>query len=282
MVISNSKSSINPQNGFCSKTQIFHSIRPPYVLPQQSSNLSVTGFIFSQLKTATGAASLIDANTGCSIAYSDIQLIVRNLAVSLCQPRLSLSHGDCAFIISQNSSYLPILYLSIFSIGVIVSPANPASSIQEITRQIQLCKPTIIFATTETIHKNIEIIKFSKQIVLIDSNEFESMMQNESFVSFNKPKIEVLQSDTAAILYSSGTTGKIKGVKLTHRNLISSIAGAIDGNQTRSSPAVYLSTVPYFHIYGFTLCIRMVAFGYSLVSIGRFDFRLMVKLIEKF
>lgn len=47
---------------------------------------------------------------------------------------------------------------------------------------------------------------------------------------------------------------------------------------------MHLSTVPYFHVNGFTLCLRMVAFGESLVSIAKFDLGLgvMVRLIEEF
>ncbi|PWA35707.1 AMP-dependent synthetase/ligase, AMP-binding enzyme C-terminal domain protein [Artemisia annua] len=61
---------------------------------------------------------------------------------------------------------------------------------------------------------------------------------------------------------TKGTTGKTKRVKLSHRNLISTIVGAFYGRKPRSSssPAVHLSTVPYFHVYGFMLCLRMVAF----------------------
>lgn len=176
-----------------------------------------------------------------------------------------------------NSSYLPILYLSLFSIGAVVSPANPASSIHEISRQIWLCKPAIAFATSQTVNKLIET-GFDKHIVSISSNEFKLMMKSRSAIG---AEIEVSQSDTAAIMYSSGTTGNIKGVKLTHRSFISSIAGAIAGRQARSSPAVYFSTVPYFHIYGFILCLRTVAFGESLVSIGRFDLKLMLRSIEE-
>ncbi|KAI3516039.1 hypothetical protein L1887_14948 [Cichorium endivia] len=282
MAISSSQSSVNSQSGFCSKTQIYHSLRPPYPLPPQSTPFSTTDFIFSLLKTTTtttGTASLIDATTGRFIPYSDVPLLVRNLAVSLRQPPLSLSNGACAFVISPNSVHLPILYLSLFSIGVAVSPSNPASSIQEISRQLRLCKPVVAFATAELASKLLEV-GFRNPVVVLDSNEFESMMRAEP--NGSRTKTEVLQSDTAAILYSSGTTGKIKGVKLTHRNLISTIAGANFGRQVRSSPAVYLCTVPYFHMYGFGLCIRMVAFGESLVSMARFDLRLMLRSIEEF
>lgn len=135
------------------------------------------------------------------------------------------------------------------------------------------------FATAESARKLLEV-GFSNPIVIIGSNEFESMMRGES--NGGGTKIEVFQSDTAAILYSSGTTGMVKGVKLTHRNLISTIAGAISGRQARSSPAVYLCTVPLFHIYGFVLCLRTVAFGESMIWMRRFDLRLMLRSIEEF
>ncbi|GJW70116.1 hypothetical protein Tco_0127033 [Tanacetum coccineum] len=190
---------ISTSNGFCSKTLIYHSTRPPSPIPPKSTNISVTDFIFS-LTTIT-SASLIDATTRCSIPYSDVPRLVHNLTVSLRQPPLSLTKGDTAYIISPNSSYIPILYLSLFAIGVTVSPANPVSSILEVSRQIHLCKPTVTFATLVSIHKLLEV-GFSNPIVLIGSPEFESMMRvNKS--NGNLTKIAVLQSDTAAILYSS-------------------------------------------------------------------------------
>ncbi|KAL4571489.1 hypothetical protein LXL04_018249 [Taraxacum kok-saghyz] len=190
---------------------------------------TVTDFIFSLLKTTTstsGTASLIHATTRRFIPYSDVPLLVRNLAVSLRQPPLSLTNGACSFVIAPNSSYLPILYLSLFSLGVVVSPLNPASSTQEISRQLRLCKQVVAFATVESANKLLEV-GFPNPVVVIDSNEFVSMMRAE--LNGSESKIDVLQSDTAAILYSSGTTGKIKGVKLTHRNLISTNAGASFG-----------------------------------------------------
>ncbi|KAJ9554502.1 hypothetical protein OSB04_018547 [Centaurea solstitialis] len=405
MAVSDSPSStINPDNGFCSKSHIYHSLRPPFPLPPQSSPFSVTDFIFSHLQTtAESTASFVDATAGRRVLYSDLPLIVRNVSASLRRPPLSLRRGDCAFVISPNSSDLPILYLSIFAIGAVVSPSNPVSSVQEIARQIRLSKPAVAFATEETARKLVEV-GFSNPVVIIGSDEFESMMRGESNRSGGKieayqshksngagdgakirvyqsdesngggsadyesdkskieayesdksktvvhesdklkielkieayqsdksngdggkieiyqsdkskteayesdkskiedyesdkskiavyqsdksngsgGKIEVYQSDTAAILYSSGTTGNIKGVKLTHRNLISTIAGAINGRPARSSPAVYLCTVPLFHIYGFILCLRMVATGDSMVSMRRFELRLMLRSMEEF
>lgn len=48
-----------------------------------------------------------------------------------------------------------------------------------------------------------------------------------------------------------------------------------------SPPPVVLVTVPYFHVYGFVYSLRSVALGESVVSMRRFNFKLMMKAIEE-
>lgn len=94
-------------------------------------------------------------------------------------------------------------------------------------------------------------------------------------------RVVVHQSDTAAILYSSGTTGLVKGVELTHRNWISVLAGlyALSEAEPGTPPAVALCTVPYFHVYGFGFCVRVLALGGTVVTMGRFDLKRMMRSI---
>ncbi|PWA41836.1 AMP-dependent synthetase and ligase family protein [Artemisia annua] len=98
----------------------------------------------------------------------------------------------------------------------------------------------------------------------------------------------VKQSDTAAILYSSGTTGRIKGVELTHRNFVA-ITNA--GNQSRfvkdendddDIHRISLFPLPLFHVFGFFALIRSFALGDTLVLMERFDFEHMLKAVERF
>ncbi|KAF3431083.1 hypothetical protein FNV43_RR25813 [Rhamnella rubrinervis] len=85
-------------------------------------------------------------------------------------------------------------------------------------------------------------------------------------------------------MYSSGTTGLFKGVELTHRNWISVLAGLYAIHEAATPPAVALCTVPYFHVYGFGHCMRVIALGGTAVTMGtgRFDLKRMMRGIEQY
>ncbi|KAI8026182.1 4-coumarate--CoA ligase-like 9 [Camellia lanceoleosa] len=275
-----SSSSIDPNSGFCSETKTYHSIRPHCLLPPETTSLSITDFVFSLLlqnspSSLETTAALIDAATRRRIPYPDVVTRTKTLAASL-HHQIGLSNGHSAFVLSPNSVQIPILYLSLFSLGVTVSASNPTSSKSEISRQIDLSKPVIAFTISDTAHNLPSLLH---RTIILDSPEFESMMTNRTR-KFHR--ISVSQSDKAAILYSSGTTGKFKGVELSHRNFISSLAGSQASRPVRFSPAVSFCAVPYFHVYGFLLCLRAVAMGESLVCIGRFDVGMMIRAIDKF
>ena len=93
---------------------------------------------------------------------------------------------------------------------------------------------------------------------------------------------EVSQSDLAAIIYPSGTTGSVKGVMLTHRNLIAMTASLHAERSARSSPDVILKTGPFFHITGLFYCLTSVALNQTLVVMERFDLRRMLTMVGKF
>ncbi|KAL3649869.1 hypothetical protein CASFOL_006272 [Castilleja foliolosa] len=269
----------NPNSGFSPETMIFHSLRPPISLPPSTTPFSLPDYVFTFLNPHHSlTSSLIDAATGRRIPLPDLPRLVRTLASNL-RSKFHLSKGDVAFVLSPNSIHVPVLYLSLLSLGAVVCPSNPLGSISEISHQINLSRPSIAFAAAEYAPKLPEL---RLGTVVLDSPDFESLLILQSNRDDDAVRADdVFQNDAAAILYSSGTTGRVKGVELTHRNFIAGIAGVRATRAARPSPAVTLCAVPFFHVYGFVLCIREVALGGSVVVVSRRNPESILRAVEE-
>ncbi|XXG45064.1 hypothetical protein AAC387_Pa02g0245 [Persea americana] len=279
---SSSSSSVDANSsGFSSETKIYHSLRPPIPLPPPSLPLSAASYATSLLPTPLPSnPTLIDAPSGLSISYPDFLHRVQNLSSNLKALIPTLSKGQTAFVISPSSLHVPILYYSLLSLGVVISPTNPISTPSEIKRQIKLSKPSIFFATSSTV-RSLPSDLPSDPIILLDSKRFDDMMTRVSSGPVRSLE-PVSQSDPAAILYSSGTTGRVKGVVLTHRNLIAALAGLHAGSKEREKPVVAVLTVPMFHVFGFVAVVRQVMGGYTIVLGERFEFEGMLRAVERY
>ncbi|XP_057767459.1 4-coumarate--CoA ligase-like 9 isoform X2 [Salvia miltiorrhiza] len=282
-------SSINPQNGFCPQTKTYHSLRPAVPLPPPSQHLSISQYALSLLhSTATSTTPfLIDAATSRHLTYPAFLRQVASLSASL---KPLLSENDVAFILSPPSLHVPVLYFSLLSLGVAVSPSNPLSSPADLAHQIRLSRPAVAFATSETSTK---LPRIDTPVIILDSPRFLSMLECGGDAAPSS-SAAVDQSSAAAILYSSGTTGRVKGVLLTHRNLIALVAGLYHNKlaedeklgegeeENGGGAAVSILTVPLFHVYGFFMLIRAAALGESVVLMERFDFVGMLEAVERY
>nr|XP_009619140.1 4-coumarate--CoA ligase-like 9 [Nicotiana tomentosiformis]XP_016507266.1 PREDICTED: 4-coumarate--CoA ligase-like 9 [Nicotiana tabacum] len=279
--------SIDPKNGYSTHTKTFHSLRSSLPLPPLSQPISIIQYTLSLLNSTTTATTtfLIDSTTGRSLSYSEFLHKTQSLASSLKIQFPSLSKNDVAFILSPPSLHVPVLYFALLSLGIVVSPANPLSSSTELTHMIQLSKPTIAFTTSSNSHKLIP--SFPLRTILIDSPKFLSMLEHPIATPMSNFNSIVHQTDSAAILYSSGTTGRVKGVELTHRNLIALTAGLYNNKfssdeSENAEQDVAILTLPLFHVFGFFILIRLAAMGETAVIMERFDFEKMLAAVEKY
>lgn len=95
-------------------------------------------------------------------------------------------------------------------------------------------------------------------------------------------RVRFSQDDTAALLYSSGTTGMSKGVAITHRNFITCMCIFNSGADEILSPDQrILLLLPMFHVYGLAICtVASLARGVAVVVLPQFDFVKMLTAIQ--
>ncbi|KAK7316110.1 hypothetical protein VNO77_34836 [Canavalia gladiata] len=274
---------IDTRSGFNRSSRTFHNLRPPLQLPPPNATISAAAYTLSLRRNSPwpdSVTTLIDSATGYRVSYAEFIHRVETLATNLISV-LKLSKGDTALVLSPNLLQVPILCFALLSIGVVVSPLNPLATRSEITHIFHLIKPVIVFATTSVAAKTDEFLDLRLGTVLLDSPEFDSLTKTRKTSGIGALP-QVSQSDVAAILYSSGTTGNMKGVMLTHRNL-TALAAVYDAVRVnRKQPAMFLYTMPFFHVYGFTFCLRAMVLSETVVIMERFSLRRMLTAVERF
>jgi OPC-8:0 CoA ligase-1 len=270
------------KSGYCRDNGTYYSKRDPVDLPPPTQHLDVTTYIFSH-HHHTQQTAFIDASSGLSLSYPTLRHNIRALAAGL--QGLGIRKGEVVLVISPNSIALPCIYLAILSIGAILTTANPISTEAEIKRQAEDSKPVIIFTPANLINK---VHATQLPVILIDGNTEDGSGSGcistlnlllQSAIS-GLPSVDIKQEDTATLLYSSGTTGKSKGVISTHRNFIAMIAGVLSRDDVKGGEKIYLCLVPLFHIFGFFYTVSRIAAGSTMVVMPKFDLVEMISAIQ--
>lgn len=270
---------IDPRSGFCKSNSTFYSKRNPIPLPANYS-LDVTTFISS--RPHHGNVAFIDAATGRQLTFPQFWSAVDSVASSLSD--MGIRKGHVILVLSPNSIFFPIIYLSVLSLGAIVTTTNPLNTSREISKQISDSKPVLAFTVPELLPK---LLEASSQLptVLIGAGSNTSGFQDtiENMIT-REPKScrlkdRVNENDAAMMLYSSGTTGASKGVVSSHKNIIALIQISASRYKTNET---FLCTVPMFHVYGLAAFLSFLAVGSTVVILSKFDMNDMLSAVQKY
>lgn len=178
---------------------------------------------------------------------------------------------------------VPVLYFALLSIGAVVSPANPALTPAEVSRLVSLSGASVAFAVSSTATK---LPAGLTTVVLLDSPHFRSLLMDCGQAQGQEPLpvVVVRQSETAAIQYSSGTTGRVKAAALPHRSFIAMVAG-FHALRAKAREVRTLLGAPMFHSMGFLFVLQGVALGATTVvvtdAVARAGIRGLVEAAER-
>ncbi|KAI7730612.1 hypothetical protein M8C21_009107, partial [Ambrosia artemisiifolia] len=266
---------------------VYTSTHPPITLPSNPF-LDVVSHILSHKHE--GEIALVDAGSGVAVSYAQLKRLIKSVASGL--HHMGVSQHDVVLVLLPNSIYFPIILLAVLYLGAVVTPMNPLSTFSEIKKQLVTCHASMAFIGLDKVDELNSIgVKF---VVVPEHACFDSKLVE--YASFYKMILSddefvanrtVRQDDTAAIMYSSGTTGSSKGVVLSHRNLICGVELFVrfEASQYEFRPDknVYLAVVPMFHIYGLVLFVLgILSLGTKIVVMKKFSVDEMVRCVDRY
>src|SRR6266571_3690020 len=205
---------------------------------------------------------------------------------------LGLTKGDRLCLFTLNRPEYTITFIAAASIGVVVSPMNPAYKEREIGYQLENSEADAILIQRELLPL-LQIVLSQKSLpklkhVIVTGDRVpDGVPGATAFAKLLRespptrpPQVDIKGDDLVALPYSSGTTGFPKGTMLTHRNLVSNNLQFTTALQTDLTD-VALLFLPFYHIYGVMLTGSFLACGGTQVMMERFDLMQSLELSEK-
>lgn len=154
---------------------------------------------------------------------------------------------DKVAILSENMPNWAIAFFSITAYGRIAVPMLQELSSNEITNILNHSESKAIFISRKQLHKlDDSVIEHLNLVIDIETFEFIKV-KDTSYTCDGRVTIPT-PLDTAAILYTSGTTGNAKGVMLCHRNFCANVLQAWKAHKIRKRD-VFMSILPIAHTY---------------------------------
>lgn len=177
------------------------------------------------------------------------------------QSRWLWKKGDVLALFASNCIDTPAVTWGCHYAGGIVSPANPAYNLRELTHHLKDsgAKALITKASFLAVaSKAAELVGIPKERVILIGDDIDDSGNVMHFTEImdkqlTKKKVAIqADKDLAFLVYSSGTTGLPKGVMLTHRNVIANLfmVESSEGQLLKWNRDKVLSVLPYYHIYG--------------------------------
>lgn len=267
------------------KDGIYRSLRPPLLFPKDPY-LSMVPFLFRNSSSYADRTALADADSGETLTFRHLRSTVYSIAAGL--SRLGIKKGDVVLLFAPNSIHFPLCFLAVVSLGAVATTVNPLYTSAEISKQVDDSRPVLV-VTVPQLWAKVRDLRLPAVIIgsknpPIPGSQVTYLSDLVAEPAADLPATPIRQTDTAALLYSSGTTGTSKGVVLTHRSFICTALMATADQENDGEPFnTFLCFLPMFHIFGLSIItFAQLQRGNSVVVMGRFDLEMTLRSIEKF
>ncbi|TKY54585.1 4-coumarate--CoA ligase 1 [Spatholobus suberectus] len=264
---------------------IFRSNLPDIPIP---THLPLHSYCFQNLSQFQHRPCLIDGDSGETLTYADVDLAARRIAAGL--HNLGIRQGDVIMLLLRNCPQFALAFLGASHRGAVVTTANPFYTPQELAKQATATKTRLVITQAAYVEKIKSFAENNDVMVMcIDSSEDGSVLKFSTLTNADEteaPAVKISPDDVVALPFSSGTSGLPKGVMLSHKNLVTTVAQLVDGenpHQYTHSEDVLLCVLPMFHIYALnSILLCGIRAGAAVLIVHKFDITTVLGLIEKY
>lgn len=220
---------------------------------------------------ADPARLAIETPDGLSLSYGD--LFARAAQAANALTALGVMPGDRVAVQVDKSPDMVVVYLACLRAGAVLLPLNTAYTLAELGYFLSDAAPRLMICRPSSL----EVVRNLARTVGVAHVESLGIRRDGSFAAKMAGASDTFATvpregdDLAAILYTSGTTGRSKGAMLTHGNLQSNAAALadlwrFDGND------VLIHALPVFHTHGLFVAINVTLLaGARLIFFPAFD-----------
>ncbi|MDE4919225.1 malonyl-CoA/methylmalonyl-CoA synthetase [Cupriavidus metallidurans] len=205
--------------------------------------------LFESRFPADRTACCIETHDGLYYSWDDLDRATAKLANLL--TALKLPAGSRVAVQVEKSPEALFLYLATLRAGYVYLPLNTAYQEAEIDYFVGNAEPAVVVCSSNNFGwvSKVAFRHGTAHVFTLDDNRTGSLLQRAAVQADTFETVECADDDLAAILYTSGTTGRSKGAMLTHRNLASN-AQTLNEYWGWRSDDVLLHMLPIFHVHG--------------------------------
>ncbi|WP_018665346.1 o-succinylbenzoate--CoA ligase [Heyndrickxia acidiproducens] len=187
---------------------------------------------------------------------------------------LGLQAEDTAAVLLKNQPHTVIILHALQQLHVRTVFLNHRLTPHEMLYQLQDSEAKWLISEKDFEKKTAAIHQLHSDLKLVDRRALAALAP----AAYHEAD-EFSLDDVCSIMYTSGTTGRPKGVLQTYGNHWWSAAGSAL-NLGLSEDDAWLCTVPLFHISGFSILMRSVFYGMPVFLMEKFNEREAVKLLQ--
>lgn len=236
---------------------------------------------FVEAFTPRSDAPFIIRPDGGTITYADLHAAtgrIANLFVSL-----GIERGDRIAMQVDKSAEGLLVYLATLRIGAIHLPLNPAYTARELDYFLRDAEPALFICSPANepvlgpLCREIGV----PHVMTLGKAGDGSLIEAAEAKPTDFATVDVANDELAAILYTSGTTGRSKGAMLTHDNLASN-AETLVALWRFTKDDVLLHALPTFHTHGLFVATNIILLtGARMIFLPAFDLDAMLRLLPR-